>query len=308
MTDTDFWHMMSNAKESEPVVKVHFNEASSGQDPDVTQLYLHEIGFEPLLTPEEEIDFGRRARAGDREARKHMINGNLRLVVKIARGYLHRGLLFADLIEEGNIGLIHAVERFDPERGFRFSTYATWWIRQSIERAIMNQGRTVRLPIHVLKKITQCYRAMKELAEHSEHPPTLNEVAKKLDKPFEEIEYLMLLLEGSVSIDAPIKTNQEYSLLEAIPDEAKNDPADLLQEVLVQMHLTQWIESLPEKYREVVIRRYGLFDHDLQTLEQVGEEIGLTRERVRQIQIDALDRLKGMLESEGIDAEVIFAE
>lgn len=307
MTENDIWQGHSSDKRP-PESPPHYNKETMGKEPDVTQLYLHEIGFEPLLTPEEEVSYGRRSLAGDREARKKMINGNLRLVVKIARNYLHRGLTFADLIEEGNIGLIHAVERFDPERGFRFSTYATWWIRQSIERAIMNQGRTVRLPIHVLKQITQCYRAMKEMTETNIKPPTLNDLAKKLDKPFEEIEYLMMLLEGAVSIDAPMKNNQEYSLLEAIPDEHKNDPAELIQELLVQVHLTKWLESLPEKYREVVVRRYGLFDHDLETLEQVGEAIGLTRERVRQIQLDALNRLKNMLESEGIDAGLIFEE
>ncbi len=266
---------------------------------DATQIYLREIGYSPLLSAEEEVKFGRLSRAGDKQARKRMIESNLRLVVKIARRYLHRGLTFLDLIEEGNLGLIRAVEKFDPERGFRFSTYATWWIRQTIERAIMNQTRTIRLPVHVLKEINSYQRVAKRLIQELDHEPGAEEIAQKLDVPVKRVKRAIGLDEKIASMDAPLEADPERTLLDAVADVNASDPLDLLQNERVSQHINQWLTSLTEKQREVVARRFGLNGRDVCTLEQVGKDVGVTRERVRQIQVEALAKLRGMLESRG---------
>lgn len=273
---------------------------------DVTQIYLGEIGFEPLLTHEDEITFARAAQQGDVNARDKMINGNLRLVVKIARTYLRRGLMLSDLIEEGNIGLMRAVEKYDPELGYRFSTYATWWIRQAIERAIMNQSRTVRLPIHMLKRITKCLNMIQQLARE-DHTPTVAEVAHALHQPAEEIGQLLQYTENTLSMDTPI-TEFNHPLQDALPDNIAINPELIFQEESFHEHVISWLDNLPEQYREVVIRRFGLLGHDPETLDEVGENIGLTRERVRQIQMDALKRLKEMIRLEGLNEDELFGE
>lgn len=273
---------------------------------DATRLYLSEIGFSPLLTAEEEVYYSRRAQRGDESARKHMIECNLRLVVKIARRYMNRGLALLDLIEEGNLGLIRAVEKFDPERGFRFSTYATWWIRQTIERAIMNQTRTIRLPIHVVKEINVYLRAASKLTQTLDHVPSAEEIGKLLDKPISEVKRMLGLNERVTSVDSPIGHSTDKSLLEALPDENNPDPCEVLQDDDVVQHLEYWLEKLNDKQREVVERRFGLHGHKISTLEEVGNEIGVTRERVRQIQVDALKRLREILEGEGFSPEALF--
>jgi len=273
---------------------------------DATRLYLSEIGFSPLLTAEEEVYYSRRAQRGDESARKHMIECNLRLVVKIARRYMNRGLALLDLIEEGNLGLIRAVEKFDPERGFRFSTYATWWIRQTIERAIMNQTRTIRLPIHVVKEINVYLRAASKLTQTLDHAPSAEEIGKLLDKPISEVKRMLGLNERVTSVDSPIGHSTDKSLLEALPDENNPDPCEVLQDDDVVQHLEYWLEKLNDKQREVVERRFGLHGHKISTLEEVGNEIGVTRERVRQIQVDALKRLREILEGEGFSPEALF--
>ncbi len=267
---------------------------------DATRLYLSEIGFSPLLTAAEEVYYARRVRHGDDEARKRMIESNLRLVVKITRRYHNRGLPLLDLIEEGNLGLIRAVEKFDPERGFRFSTYATWWIRQTIERAIMNQTRTIRLPIHVVKELNVYLRAARSLTQKLDREPSAEDIAHLLDKPIREVEHMLGLNERVASVDVPIGKDGDRSLIDAIPDENNADPATQLEEENVFETLEYWLAQLNEKQREVVERRFGLHGHRVETLEEVGREIGLTRERVRQIQMDALKRLRQILESEGI--------
>ncbi len=275
---------------------------------DATQLYLNEIGFSPLLTPEEEVYFARRALRGDGEARKRMIESNLRLVVKIARRYVNRGLSLLDLIEEGNLGLIRAVEKFDPERGFRFSTYATWWIRQTIERAIMNQTRTIRLPIHVVKELNVYLRAARELTQKLDHEPTPEEIARLLDKPIDDVKRMLGLNERVSSVDTPMGHDSEKSLLDTIADTKCTDPAEVLQDSDLRASIDYWLDQLPHKQKEVIARRFGLRGYEMSTLEEVGKEIGLTRERVRQIQVEALKRLRDVLEKQGLTGESIFGE
>jgi RNA polymerase nonessential primary-like sigma factor len=273
---------------------------------DATQLYLNEIGFSPLLSAEEEVFYARRARQGIESARKRMIESNLRLVVKIARRYVNRGLSLLDLIEEGNLGLIHAVEKFDPERGFRFSTYATWWIRQTMERALMNQTRTVRLPIHVVKELNIYLRAARELSHKLDHEPSADEIARLLDRPVEDVQRMLGLNERVSSIDAPVAGDSEKTLAETLADASVPDPALQVQDDDMRMNLDRWLDVLPEKQREVLARRFGLRGHEVATLEEVGEEIGLTRERVRQIQVDGLRRLRELLEGQGLSSESVF--
>jgi RNA polymerase nonessential primary-like sigma factor len=273
---------------------------------DPTRLYLSEIGASPLLTAAEEVHFARLAQKGNEPARQRMIESNLRLVVKIARRYMNRGLALLDLIEEGNLGLIRAVEKFDPERGFRFSTYATWWIRQTIERAIMNQSRTIRLPIHVVKEINLYLRAARRLAQKLDHDPSAEDIADLLDKPIEDVEHMLGLNERTASTDTNIMHDSARTLLETIPDDSASDPVETLQENDVQTNIEQWLGQLNDKQREVVERRFGLHGHPVSTLEEVGEEIGVTRERVRQIQMDALRRLRKILEADGFSMDALL--
>lgn len=277
---------------------------SASQDP--TQIYLNEIGYSPLLSAEEEVYFARQAQAGVEAARQRMIESNLRLVVKIARRYMNRGMAFLDLIEEGNLGLIRAVEKFDPERGFRFSTYATWWIRQTIERAIMNQTRTIRLPIHVIKDINQCLRTARRLAHTLDHEPSADEIAREMGRPLKEVQRMLGLNEGTTSVDTPIGREGDRVLLDAIPDDNNPDPSSLLQEGDVYRHMESWLNQLTEKQHAVVVRRFGLQGHERATLEEVGRAIGVTRERVRQIQLDALRQLREHMERAGFSEEAVF--
>lgn len=291
----------SNRKEEE----IKTTEDSGGQF-DATRLYLREIGASKLLTAEEEVTLARAAQKGDEAARQRMIESNLRLVVKIARRYLNRGLALLDLIEEGNLGLIRAVEKFDPERGFRFSTYATWWIRQTIERAIMNQTRTIRLPIHVVKEINVYLRAARQLTQELDHEPSPEEIAQLLDKPVDDVKRMLGFNERVASVDTPYGKDADKPLLDTIADVHAEDPTDYLQTDGINAHMDEWLDKLNDKQREVVERRFGLHGYDNSTLEQVANELGVTRERVRQIQIDALKRLRGILEQQGFSVENIF--
>jgi RNA polymerase nonessential primary-like sigma factor len=280
--------------------------ASSTTSLDATQAYLNEIGYSPLLSAQEEVYYSRLAQQGCHESRQRMIESNLRLVVKIARRYMNRGLAFLDLIEEGNLGLIRAVEKFDPERGFRFSTYATWWIRQTIERAIMNQTRTIRLPIHVIKEINQYLRTTRQLLQKLDHEPSVDEVAEAMGRSREDVQRLMGLNEGVSSVDTPIGQDADRILLDAIPDDATPEPSEALQDDEVLSQIDDWLDELTDKQQAVLVRRFGLRGHSRATLEEVGAEIGVTRERVRQIQIDALQRLRAILERSGFSVESIF--
>lgn len=290
----------------EPGFSRSVRPSDPGRTLDATQLYLNEIGFSPLLTPEEEVYFARLAQRGDEAGRRRMIESNLRLVVKIARRYLNRGLTLLDLIEEGNLGLIRAVEKFDPERGFRFSTYATWWIRQTIERAIMNQTRTIRLPIHVVKELNVYLRAARELTQKLDHEPRPEEIASLMEKPVEEVERMLGLNERVTSVDVAFGPDSDKTLLDTLTDDRPSDPCDLLQDDDLSTSMDQWLAELSDKQRDVVIRRFGLRGHESATLEEVGQAIGLTRERVRQIQVEALKRLRGILEKNGLSSEALF--
>ena len=273
---------------------------------DATQIYLSEIGFSPLLSAEEEVYYSRLALKGDETGRKKMIESNLRLVVKISRRYLNRGLPLLDLIEEGNLGLMKSVEKFDPDRGFRFSTYATWWIRQTIERAIMNQTRTIRLPIHIVKELNVYLRAARQLTQKLDHEPSAEEIAEMLDRPLEDVQKLLGLNDKVTSVDTPIGYDESKSLLDTIADENSSDPAELLTDENLRMHLEELLDQLSENQQEVIARRFGLRGFEKSTLEEVGKEIDLTRERVRQIQVEALKILRAHLEEVGLTQQDLF--
>jgi len=283
---------------SQPVLDVAVNDA--------TRIYLNEIGFSELLTGEQEVSLGRKVQRGDESARQQMIESNLRLVVKIARHYQHRGLPLLDLIEEGNLGLIHAVSKFDPERGFRFSTYATWWIRQAIERAIMNQCRTIRLPIHIAKELNAYVRVKRTLSQELDHGPSCREIAARMEKPLETVERLEQLRLRVTSVHRPVGRDGDRSLLETIVDEDARDPESVTHAEFLRDLIDQWLDLLSDKQREVVERRFGIHGYQRATLEKVGEEIGVTRERVRQIQMDALARLRRILKRNGLDEKILL--
>ena len=278
----------------------------SRQVGDATEMYLAEIGSSQLLSAEEEVELARRVQRGDSQARRRMIESNLRLVVKIARRYMNRGLPLLDLIEEGNLGLIRAVEKFDPERGFRFSTYATWWIRQAVERGIMNQGRTVRLPIHIAKELNVCLRAARELSQKLDREPTPEDIATLTDKPVEQVRRLMLLAEKVTSADTPAQESGR-ALVDTLTDGEMANPERLTEHGNLKVWVGEWLDKLADKPREVVCRRFGLRGYDVATLEEVGAEIGLTRERVRQIQVEALRDMRRLLESRGLKRDFVLS-
>ncbi len=273
---------------------------------DVTQLYLNEIGAKPLLTPDEEVATARALRRGDFAARQKMIEHNLRLVVNIAKHYLNRGIPLLDLVEEGNLGLIHALEKFDPERGFRFSTYATWWIRQSIERGIMNQSRTIRLPVHVVKEINVVLRAMRHIEAAESRDSTVERIATLLDKSVEDVRRILLLNEHIASLDAPLEIDPNHSMAELIADEEGGDPESLMQSSEVGSLIGDWLGQLTERQRAIIERRYGLNGADISTLDTIAGELGLTRERVRQIQMEALDRLRKIIKRGNISRDSLL--
>ena len=273
---------------------------------DVTQLYLNEIGAKPLLTPDDELATTRRVRAGDFAARQKMIEHNLRLVVNIAKHYLNRGIPLLDLVEEGNLGLIHALEKFDPERGFRFSTYATWWIRQSIERGIMNQSRTIRLPVHVVKEINLVLRAFRHLESAATRDASVERVAALIDRPVADVRRILHLNEHIASLDAPLEIDPNHTIGDAIADEAAINPETLLQFREMGALLDDWLGQLSERQRQIIERRYGLNGADITRLEALASELGLTRERVRQIQVEALDRLRTIVKRGGVSRDSLL--
>jgi len=279
-------------------------KVTSARARDATNLYLSEIGISPLLSADEEKHYSRLALSGDESARQRMIESNLRLVVKICRRYINRGLPLLDLIEEGNLGLIHAVKKFDPERGFRFSTYATWWIRQTIERAIMNQAGAVRLPIHIIKDINCCLRVARRIREQQDTQATAAEIASFMQRDVADVERLMALHDRVAIRSGGFDENEgPLGLLQA---NRSAEPPRCAQKDKVDEIVDHWVCELDDKQRAVVERRFGLHGYRRATLEQIGAEIGVTRERVRQIQLEALKNLKEMMESHGVSADMIL--
>jgi len=272
------------------------------------QIYLREIGISPLLTAEEERELSRLVKSGNAEARRRMIVSNLRLVVQVARKYSTKGLSFLDLVEEGNLGLIHAIEKFEPDKGFRFSTYATWWIRQTIERAIMNQSRTIRLPVHIVKELNGYLRVSRQLTKDLGRKVKLEDIASKVNKPLASIAKVLGLHDSTLSANEPVGQNSNKPLIEILSDE-HHDPAKLLISQNLTTYLFKALEQLSERHRDVVQRRFGLGNYEQrQTLEMIGEHIGLTRERVRQIQLEALTILREKFEDNGLSLDLILSE
>src|SRR6266481_6043485 len=273
---------------------------------DVTQLYFNDIGQNALLTVEEEVRYARLVKQGDFLSRQKMIEHNLRLVVNIAKHYTGRGLPLLDLIEEGNLGLIHALEKFDPDRGFRFSTYATWWIRQNIERAIMNQSRTIRLPVHVIKELNIVLRAKRHLEARAEREPTAEDIAHLVGKDTDEVRRLLSRSEHTASLDAPLDVDPLLSIGESIADESGTSPELQLHAAEIESLVREWLVQVNDKQRAVIERRFGLNGRELLTLQQLASQLMLTRERIRQIQLEALAELRRILRRHGLSKDVLL--
>ena len=259
---------------------------------DAIRLYLREIRETPLLTADEEKELATRYAAGDRAARDRIIEANLRLVVNIAKRYSNHAIPLIDLIEEGNLGLIKAVERFRPEKGFRFSTYASWWIRQAVERALVNQGRTVRLPVHVAGELSKMLRVARDLGQQLDREPTAREIATALDKPVAYVLHLQELNTKNCSLEKPLGADGDYQLLDTLADTTGETPSSRLDSEAVTEQIALWIASLSEHEREILILRFGLDDGEPQTLDAIGRRFGVTRERIRQIESRSLAKLR----------------
>lgn len=273
--------------------------------PDPIYQYLHEIGQIALLTAEQEKSLARELQAGNQRAKNSLIEANLRLVVCIARRYLNRGLSLPDLIEEGNLGLIHAVDKFDPENGARFSTYATWWIRQSIERAIMNQVKMIRLPVHLVKKQRKYQRILQQSLQKGETDPNLADLAKAMGVSEENLLDLISLEKPEVSFDATINDDQDIYLLDTIPDDNGEDPIEAIQAKDLHDIVESCLSTLSKRELEIIERRYGIHGHEVMTLDNIGECTHLTRERVRQIQLQILKQLRRQCVDSGLRDDIV---
>lgn len=276
---------------------------------DSTQRYLNQIGMRPLLTLEQEIYYATLAKQGNFAARQTMIEHNLRLVVSIAKHYINRGVALLDLIEEGNLGLMHAISKFEPERGFRFSTYATWWIRQSIERAIMNQARTIRLPVHRIRELNLVLRAKYHLESRISsdgHDARLEDIAHLVERSVDEVRETLGMADHVTSLDSPIDGDPQSSLLDILTDVAQHGPEADAEHHEMIMLVRRWLDSIPIKQRLVIMRRFGLDNGSPATLEELAEEMGVTRERVRQIQQDGLLRLRRAMSARGVGKDALL--
>lgn len=293
------------------------NQEATAAEHDVLTLYLREVRGTELFTAEQEYITATLARTGDFEARQSMIEHNLRLVVSIAKNYIGRGVPLSDLIEEGNLGLMHAIDKFEPERGFRFSTYATWWIRQSVERAVMNQGRVIRLPVRVQRELQHVMRARRTLESDPDFAEKrsgfdgegvrVEDIAALLGSDVQHVADLLAMGEPPRSIDAALDhSDEEHTLADMMPDELAVDPTDLTQEHEIERHMDEWCDSLSHREREVISGRFGLHDREPETLEVLSARLGLTRERVRQIQNDAMLKLKRYMTRAGFSRQAFF--
>ena len=259
---------------------------------DPVKVYLKEIGRVPLLSPEEEIDLAIKIADGNTEAKKRLCQANLRLVVSIAKRYLGRGMLFLDLIQEGNLGLLKAVDKFDYTKGFKFSTYATWWIRQAITRAIADQGRTIRIPVHMVETINKVKKVSSQLLHQNGHEPTADEIASEIDIPVDKVRDIMRVAQEPVSLETPIGEEEDSHLGDFIPDDDAPAPADAASHTLLREQLNEVLDTLTPREEKVLRLRFGLEDGRSRTLEEVGKEFNVTRERIRQIEAKALRKLR----------------
>jgi RNA polymerase primary sigma factor/RNA polymerase nonessential primary-like sigma factor len=277
---------------SEPAEK----ESGRSEGLDTLKSYLREVRRSTLLTFKQEQQLGKRVMAGDEQARQQMIESNLRLVISIGKRYMHRGFPFSDIVEEGNLGLIKAVEKFNYKRGFRFSTYASWWIRQYIERGIINQGKLVRLPVHVVERLNRYLGKVEQLVQELGREPQAHEVAVKMKTSEAEVVDLKQLVRTTCSLDSPINDRTDTFLRDVIEDPAVLSPDETADGVRRRAELIAWVKELPEKEQTVIVSRFGLNGDEAKTLEEIGREMGLTRERVRQIEMAALVRLRNTIE------------
>lgn len=259
---------------------------------DPVRMYLKEIGKIPLLTPEEEIELAKRIEQGDEEAKKRLAEANLRLVVSIAKRYVGRGMLFLDLIQEGNLGLLKAVEKFDYRKGYKFSTYATWWIRQAITRAIADQARTIRIPVHMVETINKLVRVSRQLLQEKGREPTPEEIAKEMNMPVEKVREILKIAQEPVSLETPIGEEEDSHLGDFIPDDDALAPSEAAAYSMLKEQLLEVLDSLNEREKKVLKLRFGLEDGRARTLEEVGKEFNVTRERIRQIEAKALRKLR----------------
>ncbi len=276
-------------EEAKPFFEGHYDDA--------IKHYLREIQKTTLLTADEEKELAARIDKGDKAARDKMIESNLRLVVKISKRYINRGLPFLDLIEEGNLGLIKAVERFKLSKECRFSTYATWWIRQSVERALVNQSRTIRLPVHVSDDINRMLKVTRELVQKLNREPSIKEVSTQMSVNTAYVRRLMVLLKKTYSIERPMGENNDYFLIDTIEDTSTVSPSVLLEDINKFDLVSKWLDSLSENERKIISMRFGLYDKDPQTLDIIGRSFGVTRERIRQIEAKSLDKLRKLVEA-----------
>jgi RNA polymerase nonessential primary-like sigma factor len=279
-------------------------QAQSGLD--AIKYYLKEIRKIPLLTFEQEQELGRRIAEGDQEARARMIESNLRLVVAIGKKYINRGLPFSDIIEEGNLGLIRAVEKFQYERGFKFSTYASWWIRQAIERAIVNQSRTIRLPVHIAEIVYAYMRAVRQLTQELGREPQIDEIAEKIGAPIEKVRSISQVVRETFSLDMLVGDQEEDTLKEVLQDTNAVSPDSCYNDIDRKKQITEWLSQLSASEHKVIEMRYGLKNGDAQTLDRIGKEFGITRERVRQIEVQALRKLKAITKVKKLSLEVML--
>ena len=270
----------------------HYDDLGEGRLDDPVRMYLKEIGKIKLLTPEEELELAKKMAAGDAEARRRMSEANLRLVVSIAKRYVGRGMQFLDLIQEGNLGLIKAVEKFDHTKGFKFSTYATWWIRQAITRAIADQARTIRIPVHMVETINKVKKVSSQLLHQNGREPTAEEIAKELDMSVDKVREIMRVAQEPVSLETPIGEEEDSHLGDFIPDEDAPAPADAASHTLLKEQLAEVLKTLTPREEKVLRLRFGLDDGRPRTLEEVGKEFNVTRERIRQIEAKALRKLR----------------
>jgi RNA polymerase sigma factor RpoS len=279
------------------------SEAPAQKGLDAIKYYLREIRKTPLLTFEQEQALAKRIEQGDQEARARMIEANLRLVVAIGKKYINRGLQFSDIIEEGNLGLIRAVEKFQYERGFKFSTYASWWIRQSIERAIVNQTRTIRLPVHIAEIVNSYMRAVRQLTQKLGRDPQMDELAKKMKVTVDKVRSISQVVRETYSLDMLIGDQEEDTLKDILQDNNALSPASVSDEIRRREHIDDWLQQLSVSERKVIELRFGLIDGEPKTLDSIGKEFGITRERVRQIETQALNKLRVITRRKKIDLE-----